>query len=358
MTIDEQTPTFQALGLLKRLIATPSFSRKEDDTAKLLLQFLKTQGVNAKRFGNNVWAKNLHYSPKRPTILLNSHHDTVKPNKGYTRDPFGAVVEEGRLYGLGSNDAGGSLVCLILTFIKYYNREDLPFNLVLVCSAEEEVSGKMGIASVLPLIGSIDYGIVGEPTQLQLAIAEKGLIVLDCYSKGEAGHAARNEGINAIYQALSDIEWFKSYKFEKESDLLGPVKMSVTMIDAGTHHNVVPDTCHFVVDVRTTDAYSNEAVLEIIKQHVSCEVIPRSTRLQPSGIDVNHPLVKAGLALGKKTFGSPTLSDQALLSFPTLKVGPGDSARSHTADEYLKIKELGEGLALYSDILEWLIEKQ
>lgn len=352
MTIQENTPTFYALGLLKQLIYTPSFSQAEDDTALLLMRFLENRNIKARRFGNNIWAKNQYFDVHKPTILLNSHHDTVKPNKGYTRDPFNAVVEQGKVYGLGSNDAGGCLVSLLMAFIHFYEREDLPYNLIWAGTAEEEISGKMGISSLLPLLGPISFGIVGEPTQMEMAVAEKGLMVLDCYATGQAGHAARDEGVNALYKALPDIEWFRTYAFEKVSETLGPIKMSVTVIESGKQHNVVPDTCHFVVDVRTTDVHTNQEVLDIIRQHVDCEVKPRSTRLQPSGISVDHPIVRGGLALGKKMYGSPTLSDQALMPFPTLKIGPGDSARSHTANEYLKLSELEEGITTYIELLE------
>ena len=341
----------KAIALLKQLIGTPSLSREESDTADLIEDFLKAEGVEFNRFGNNVWAKNQNFDPAKPTLLLNSHHDTVKPNAGYTRDPFSPEVEEGRLYGLGSNDAGGCLVSLLATFLHFQGRDDLNYNLVVAASAEEEISGKEGIEKLIPELPKIDLAIVGEPTQMHMAIAEKGLMVLDCKATGKAGHAAREEGENALYKAMKDIDWFRTYSFPKVSESLGPVKMSVTVIEAGKQHNVVPDECRFVVDVRTTDAYSNLETLEIIREHVDCEVNPRSTRLNPSGISADHPLVKAGLALGRSTYGSPTLSDQALMPFPSLKMGPGDSARSHTPDEYIYLSEIEEGIKIYIELL-------
>ena len=348
----------QAISLLKQLIQTPSLSKEEDGTALLIQNFLKANGVSPERKGNNIWAKNLHFNDSKPTILLNSHHDTVKPNAGYTKDPFAAIEMEGKLYGLGSNDAGGCLVALITTFLHFYDEADLQYNLILAATAEEEISGKDGIESLLKVLPAIDFGIVGEPTLLEMAITEKGLMVLDCLAKGQSGQAAREEGDNAIYKAIKDIEWFKNYQFPNASEMLGPVKMSVTMIEAGSQHNVVPDECRFVVDVRTTDAYSNQETLDIIKANVNSEVTPRSTRLNPSGIDLNHPIVKSGSSLGRKTYGSPTLSDQALMHFPTLKMGPGDSARSHTADEFIYLKEIMEGIVTYQSMLNLLLHKQ
>ena len=347
----------KAISLLKQLIETPSLSREENKTADLIQCFLSDEGINSNRLGNNIWVQNLHYDTTKPTILLNSHHDTVKPNAGYTKDPFAAAVEDGKLFGLGSNDAGGCLVSLIATFLYFYSQEDLTYNLVLAASAEEEISGKQGVESLLPHLPKIDFAIVGEPTQMHLAIAEKGLMVLDCTVYGTAGHAARNEGENALYKAIKDIEWFRQYVFPEISASLGPVKMSVTVIEAGKQHNVVPDTCHFVVDVRTTDAYSNEETLAIIREHVGCEVVPRSTRLNPSGIAKDHPFVVAGLMLGRETYGSPTLSDQALMPFPSVKMGPGDSARSHTADEFIYVKEIEEGVDMYIALLRKLLVK-
>ena len=348
----------QAISLLKQLIETPSLSREEDASAAILEKFFNENGVATHRMGNNVWAKNLHFDDSKPTILLNSHHDTVKPNAGYTNDPFAAIEKDRILYGLGSNDAGGCLVSLITTFLHFHSQEGLQYNLILAATAEEEISGKDGIESLLKVLPAIDVGIVGEPTLMDMAIAEKGLMVLDCLAKGQSGHAAREEGDNAIYKAIKDIEWFKNYQFPKVSEMLGPVKMSVTMIDAGSQHNVVPDECRFVVDVRTTDAYSNQETLDIIKANVSSEVTPRSTRLNPSGIEINHPIVKAGSSLGRKTYGSPTLSDQALMPFPTLKIGPGDSARSHTADEFIYVNEIEEGIGLYIKLLSTVLARE
>ncbi|MFD2244869.1 M20 family metallo-hydrolase [Pontibacter ruber] len=342
----------EALDLLQQLIAIPSYSSEEDKTADLIASFLEAKGVQVQRKLNNVWARNKHYNPALPTLLLNSHHDTVKPNTGYTRDPFAATLEEGKLYGLGSNDAGGCLVSLLATFLYFYEQEGLEYNLVYAATAEEEISGRNGLELLLPDLGELEAAIVGEPTLMHLAVAEKGLLVLDCVAAGRSGHAAREEGLNAIYEALPDIHWFQSYRFPKESVHLGPVKMSVTMIQSGTQHNVVPDKCQFTVDVRLTDAYTMEEVLETIQQHVRAEVKPRSMRLKPSSIPLDHPLVQAGMQLGRSTYGSPTTSDQALLSIPSLKLGPGDSARSHMADEFIYLHEIEEGISLYIDILQ------
>src|SRR5690606_619775 len=291
------------------------------------------------------------FDESKPTILINSHHDTVKPNPGYTKDPFKAIVEDGKLYGLGSNDAGGCLVSLIAAFVHYYQDKNLAYNLCLIASAEEEISGKNAIEEAYKHVVDCDFAIVGEPTLLDLAVAEKGLMVLDCTAHGESGHAARDEGVKSIYNAIEDINWFNTYKFPKESEFLGPVKMSVTVINAGSQHNVVPAECKFVVDVRTTDVYSNVEVLELIQSHVKSDVHARSTRLNPSTIAVEHPIVQAGLSLGKKLYGSPTMSDQALLPIPSIKVGPGFSARSHTADEFIYLKEIEDGIKFYIELL-------
>lgn len=344
-----------SLELLKQLISIPSFSKEEDKTADVIEQFLQQRNVKTRRKLNNVWAYNKHFDASKPTLLLNSHHDTVKPNTGYTRDPYEANVEDGKLYGLGSNDAGGCLVSLIATFLYYYEQPELSYNLCLAATAEEEISGNNGLEHVLPDLGELEFAIVGEPTQMNLAIAERGLLVLDCTAHGKAGHAAREEGDNAIYKALKDIDWFRSYRFSKVSEMFGPLKMSVTIINAGSQHNVVPATCTFTVDVRVTDAYTNEEVLKIIRTNVDCEVKPRSVRLKPSSIDKAHPIVQSGIALGRTTYGSPTTSDQALLSIPSLKVGPGDSARSHMADEYIYTNEIEEGIALYIEMLKPVI---
>lgn len=345
-----------SIELLSKMISIPSFSKEEEDTATLLASFLDTRGVSdIERIGNNVIAYNKFFDKDKPTILLNSHHDTVKPNPGYTNDPFSPLREGGKLYGLGSNDAGGCLVSLIATFLYFYNTEDLRYNLCLIASAEEEISGKNGIEEAYRHIVPCDFAIVGEPTLLDLAIAEKGLMVLDCVAHGESGHAAREEGVNAIYNAIEDINWFKSYRFSKQSQFLGPIKMSVTMIDAGTQHNVVPATCRYVVDVRTTDVYQNEEVLAIIRENIKSEVTARSTRLNPSTIAVDHPIVQAGLKFGRKLYGSPTMSDQALLPIPSMKVGPGDSARSHAADEYIYEEEIADGIDFYIQLLKEVI---
>ena len=342
----------EMVELLQRLIATPSFSREETDTAAYVEGFLREKEIPAYRLQNNVWAKNRYFDAAKPTILLNSHHDTVKPNKGYTRDPFAPEILDGKLFGLGSNDAGGPLVALLAAFLYFFDQKDLPFNLVYAATAEEEISGKNGVELLLPELGAIDCAIVGEPTQMQLAIAEKGLIVLDCVAQGKSGHAAREEGENAIYKALKDIDWFVQYQFPEVSAFLGPVKMSVTMIQAGTQHNVVPDECRFTVDVRVNECYSLEQVLETVRAHVQCEVTPRSLRIRSTLIPPEHPLVRSGLVLGRTMYGSPTTSDKALMPFPALKMGPGDSARSHTADEFIYVPEIEEGIVLYIRLLE------
>lgn len=351
-----QTLYDNAVELLQRLIATPSISRSEGDTATLIEQWLEARGVTAHRHKNNVWAYNLHYDESKPTILLNSHHDTVKPNAAYTRDPFAPTIENGRLYGLGSNDAGASAVGLLATFMHLYADTDLTYNICVAITAEEEVSGRDGIECILDKIGPVEWALVGEPTQMQMAIAERGLLVLDCTAHGKAGHAARAEGDNAIYRAMKDIEWFRTYEFPEVSELFGHIKMSVTQIEAGTQHNVVPAECRFVVDVRVTDRYTNEQVVEHIRQRVSCDVVPRSLRLKPSYISPSHPVVQAGLSLGLTTFGSPTSSDQMLLSVPSLKMGIGDSARSHSADEYIVLDEIAHGIKTYIEILTKVIK--
>ncbi|RZK04770.1 MAG: M20/M25/M40 family metallo-hydrolase, partial [Flavobacterium sp.] len=300
-----------------------------------------------------VWVKNKYFDVSKPTILLNSHHDTVKPNKQYTRDPFAPTIENGVLYGLGSNDAGGPLVSLAACFLNFYDRNDLQFNLIYAATAEEEISGTQGVQAILPELGNLYFGIIGEPTKMDLAIAEKGLFVIDCIAHGKSGHAAREEGENAIYKAMKDIEWFRTFEFPEVSEMLGKVKMSVTMIQAGSQHNVVPEQCQFTVDIRTTDKYNNAQALEIIQQHVQSEVKPRSTRLNPSFAPKEHPIVQSGIQLGRQTYASPTTSDQALMSgFPTIKLGPGDSARSHTADEYILIEEIHQGIEIYIQLLE------
>lgn len=342
-----------AVSLLQQLIATPSFSKEEQNTAEILNQFFVEKNIPTQRLLNNVWVKNKYFDASKPTILLNSHHDTVKPNKQYTRDPFAPTIENGILYGLGSNDAGGPLVSLAACFLHFYDRNDLQFNLIYAATAEEEISGTQGVEAVLPKLGNLYFGIIGEPTKMDLAIAEKGLFVIDCIAHGKSGHAAREEGENAIYKAMKDIEWFRTFEFPEESEMLGKVKMSVTIIQAGSQHNVVPEQCQFTVDIRTTDKYNNIQALEIIKQHVQSEVKPRSTRLNPSFAPKEHPIVQSGIQLGRQTYASPTTSDQALMSgFPTIKLGPGDSARSHTANEYILIEEIHQGIEIYIQLLE------
>lgn len=345
--------TTDAITLLKDLIATPSLSRDEGPTADLVAAYLGRHGIPSYRNGHNVWAKNRHFDDRKPTLLLNSHHDTVKPNASYTRDPFAPAVEDGKLYGLGSNDAGGCLVSLLAAFVHFHDRPDLSHNLVVAATAEEEISGRGGIEQLWPDLPPIAVALVGEPTQMQLAIAEKGLLVLDCVVRGRAGHAARDEGDNAIYKALAAIQWFQTYQYPKVSPLLGPVKQTVTIINAGTQHNVVPDVCTFTVDVRVTEQYTLEEVLDIVRTNVpDAEVTPRSVRLRSSGIAPEHPLVQAGLALGRHTYGSPTLSDQALIPVLSLKCGPGHSERSHTADEFIYLSEIEAGIAGYVALLE------
>jgi Acetylornithine deacetylase/Succinyl-diaminopimelate desuccinylase and related deacylases len=353
-----------AIGLLKELITTPSFSKQEDQTAGIISRFLAVQGLVTSRIANNVFAFNKYFDAAKPSVLLNSHHDTVKPNSGYTLDPFSAIEKDGKLFGLGSNDAGGPLVSLIATFIHFYEKQNLKYNLLLAATAEEEISGSGGIEMLLnnehflkPLQQKeIDCAIVGEPTQMQMAVAERGLLVLDCIAHGKAGHAARDEGDNALNKAVEAIDWFRHYRFTKISDLLGEVKMNVTVIETDNKaHNVVPDQCRFVVDVRVNELYSFEEVLATVRQNVQCEVKPRSTRMRSSSISLNHPLVKAGINAGRNYYGSPTTSDKALMPFPALKMGPGDSARSHTADEFIFIDEIKEGIGLYIEVLEQVI---
>ena len=341
----------EAISLLKKLIATQSFSREEDKTADIIEAFFKEKSIPTERKGSNIWAKNAFYTEGLPVVLLNSHHDTVKPVSGWTRNPFSPDTENDILYGLGSNDAGGPLVSLIATFCHFYDKK-LPFNLILAATAEEEISGAHGIASILPELPPIAVGIVGEPTMMQMAVAEKGLMVVDGIAHGKAGHAARNEGVNAIYIALEDIETIKNFKFDKTSDFLGDIKMTITQIEAGTQHNVVPDTCKFVIDIRSNECYSNAEIFEIIQKEVESELKPRSFRLNSSQIALTHPLILRGIELGLSYYGSPTLSDQALMPFETLKIGPGDSARSHTANEYIGVKEIEAGIEIYIKLLE------
>lgn len=354
--MSRQLLTTEVLTLLQNLIATPSFSREEAKTGDLIEQFLQQKGVITQRKLHNIWAKNLHFDSAKPVILLNSHHDTVRPNQGYTRDPFSPDMVDGKLYGLGSNDAGGALACLLATFLYFYAQENLPFNLIFAASAEEEISGHNGIELILQDLGRVDFGIVGEPTQMQLAIAEKGLMVLDAVAHGRSGHAAREEGENALYNAMEDIAWIRSFRFPKTSEVLGPVKMSVTVIQSGSQHNVVPDRCDFTVDVRVNECYTLEEVLTEMQRNLKSELKPRSLRMRSSIIPLEHPLVRAGLQLGREYYGSPTTSDKALMPFPALKMGPGDSARSHTADEFIYLSEIESGVEIYINLLNKLHE--
>ncbi len=353
-TLDRLTEN--AIGLLRKLIATPSFSSEEENTAALIEDWFREFDIPFKRENNNIYAFNKHFDPSKPTLLLNSHHDTVKPNSAYTRDPFDATVENGKLYGLGSNDAGGCLVSLMAAFTFFYKERDLNHNLALVASAEEESSGPNGLNSMLPLLPQIDVAIVGEPTLMQLAIAEKGLVVFDAVIKGTPSHAAHPNGNNAIYKSIDVLKWFEEYSFEKSSDLLGETKLTVTQINAGTQHNVVPAQVDLVVDVRVNDRYSNKEIAELLIKDAPCELKPRSLRLNSSSISKDHPLVLAGVKLGRETYGSPTLSDQAALSCPSLKMGPGDSKRSHSADEFIFIEEIETGIGLYVEMLRTFLQ--
>ena len=344
-----------SIGLLKAMIEIPSLSREENTVADYLEDKFKLWGLDPKRSSNNIWMCNLNWTDGKPVILLNSHMDTVHPVKAWTYDPFKATMEGDKLTGLGSNDAGASVVSLLATFRHFFAQENLPFNLILCVSAEEEISGEHGVASILYQIGKIDLAIVGEPTQMHIAIAEKGLMVIDCEAKGIAGHAARNEGDNAIYKAIKDIQIIETYRFPLESEVLGPVKMTVTQIEAGQQHNVVPDSCRFVIDVRTNEHYSNDKAFKIISGLIQSEVKPRSFRLNSSGINNDHPIVQRGIAMGRKIYGSPTTSDQAVIPYPSIKMGPGDSARSHTANEYILLNEIREGIATYVELLEGLV---
>lgn len=353
--MSNETLHSEALRLLTRMIAIPSFSKEEHGTANLIDQLLTSKGIPTQRLVNNVWAVNKYFDRNKPTILLNSHHDTVRPNKDYTLDPFNPIQRDGKLYGLGSNDAGACLVSLLVTFLHFYDRQDMQYNLIFAASAEEEISGANGVEVLLPKLGKIDFAIAGEPTLMDMAIAEKGLMVVDCMAEGRSGHAAREEGENAIYNALHDIAWFRDYQFPKVSSLLGPVKMSVTVINAGTQHNVVPATCNFTVDIRINECYTHQEILDEVQSQIRSKATARSMRLRATSISLEHPIVKAGLELGRNYYGSATLSDKALMPFPALKMGPGDSARSHMADEFIYIEEIGRGIDMYIQLLNKLL---
>lgn len=345
--------TDDSIALLKQMIATPSVSRDESAVADVIQNWMAERGMMVNRSGNNLWVRQESCGADKPVILLNSHIDTVKPAAGYTRDPFAPTVEGDKLYGLGSNDAGGPMVSLLAAF-RALTAKEQPYQLIYACTAEEEVSGKNGVESILPQLGRIDLAVVGEPTGMQPAVAEKGLMVLDCTSYGVSGHAARNEGVNAIYKAMANIEWFRTYRFERLSHHLGSVKMSVTQINAGTQHNVVPDRCNFVVDVRVNELYKNEELLGLIKESVDCEVKERSTRLNSSKIEIDHPIVQRAIEMGLQPFGSPTMSDQALMPFTSIKIGPGESSRSHSADEFICLSEIRKGVETYVRLLDGL----
>lgn len=339
-----------AISLLQKLIATPSISREEVHAADVFENELKSYGLDYERKGNNLWCIPPQMEAGKPTLLLNAHIDTVKPVASWTRNPFEPTLEDDTLYGLGSNDCGGGLVTLLQVY-RYFLKHESPYNIIYLASAEEEVSGANGISSVLPLLPHIDVAIVGEPTGMQPAVAEKGLMVVDMTARGKSGHAARNEGVNAIYEMIDDLAWIRQYQFRKESEFLGPTKMTVTVIHAGTQHNVIPDECTAVIDIRTNEYYKNEYVFEFLRSHLHSEVKARSFRLHSSHIDINHPLVQKCLRMGKKPFGSPTLSDQALMSFPSFKMGPGESSRSHSADEYIRISELEQAINEYIELI-------
>lgn len=350
--------TKEAIEFLQKLIVTQSFSKEEEPTALLIEAWFNDKNIPFERQGNNIWAYNKHFDDSKPTILLNSHHDTVKPNKNYTRDPFAATLEDGKLFGLGSNDAGGCLVSLMTTFAYFYESENLAYNIIIAPTAEEEISGLNGIKSIVPQFKNVEFAIVGEPTLLDLAIAEKGLLVLDIKVKGTAGHAAHIYDDQAVFNVLPVLEWFKTYEFPKVSEQLGKVKMTVTQINAGSQHNVVPGEINLVVDIRVTDQYQNKDVFEIVNKAIGTDrvvVTPRSFRLNSSSISPEHAIVKAGLTMGKKTYGSPTLSDQTNLDCPSLKMGPGDSTRSHSADEFIFVNEIEEGIKTYIELLEKIL---
>lgn len=356
MSKSQDILTQNAIELLQELISIPSFSGEEDKTADAITAFLNSFGVETHRQDNNIYAFNKHYDESKPNLLLNSHHDTVKPNTAYTKDPFHPHIEEGKLFGLGSNDAGGCLVSLLATFVHFYGKEGLSHNLIMAATAEEEDAGEKSLRGLLPILPHIDVAVVGEPTLMDLAIAEKGLVVFDAVVEGTPSHAAHPNDNNAIYNTIEVLQWFKDYTFDKVSEALGEVKMTVTQINAGKQHNVVPAQVDLVVDVRVNDCYTNQEIAEMLQKEAPCKMTPRSLRLNSSCIDPNHALVKSGLALGRKTYGSPTLSDQAALSCQSVKLGPGDSTRSHSADEFIYVNEIEEGIDLYIKILSGFLQ--
>jgi len=358
MKIDQGLLTQKAIELLEQLISIPSFSSEEDKTAGAIEKWLNDFGIKTERQFNNVYAFNKHFNDSKPTLLLNSHHDTVKPNSAYTKDPFHPHIEDGKLYGLGSNDAGGCLVSLLATFVHFYEQENLSHNRIMAATAEEESAGEKSLRGLLPILPKIDVAVVGEPTLMDLAIAEKGLIVFDAVVEGTPSHAAHPNNNNSIYNTIEVLNWLKDCTFEKVSDALGEVKLTVTQINAGKQHNVVPAQVHLVVDVRVNDCYTNKEVAELLQNEAPCKMAPRSLRLNPSAIDPNHDLVKSGVALGRKTYGSPTLSDQAALSCPSVKLGPGDSTRSHSANEFVHVHEIVEGIDLYIKLLSGFLTLQ
>jgi acetylornithine deacetylase len=351
MNIDQNIITEKAFDLLRKLISTPSFSGEEDQTGDAIEAFLQGFGVETHRQYNNIYAFNKHFDERKPTLLLNSHHDTVKPNSAYTKDPFDAHIEDGKLYGLGSNDAGGCLVSLLATFVHFYEKEGLSHNIIMAATGEEEDAGEKSIRALLPILPDIDVAIVGEPTLMDLAIAEKGLVVFDGVVEGTPSHAAHPNDNNCIYNAIETLQWFRDYSFEKVSEALGEVKLTVTQINAGKQHNVVPAQVDLVIDVRVNDCYSNQEIADILQKEAPCKLTPRSLRLNSSCIDPDHQLVKSGLALGRKTYGSPTLSDQAAMTCQSVKLGPGDSTRSHSANEFIFVREIEEGIDIYIKIL-------
>ncbi|WP_341655050.1 M20 family metallo-hydrolase [Blattabacterium cuenoti] len=352
--VDLQVLKEEAIQLLIQIINTPSISKQENKVSFLIEDYLYKYGFHVKRKFNNIWTENHNFYKKKdvPTILLNSHHDTVKPGKNWITDPFTAIQKENKIIGLGSNDAGASVVSLISTFIYLSNLSELSYKLVLSITAEEEISGTSGIRSILSELGSIDLGIVGEPTQMQVAIAEKGLIVLDCIAEGKTGHSARNTGINAIYVATKDIEKLRNFYFYRKSDLLGITTLNVTQIQGGIQHNVIPDTCSFVIDIRTNELYKNEELIDMIRKEIHSKMKPRSSHLNSSFINPMHPIVLKAKFIGRNTYGSPTLSDQSIMPFSTIKMGVGDSVRSHTPNEYVLISEIMEGIDIYISLLK------